>query len=75
MPTRRAFARPGLLLAVLSGVGAATFLLTAEPVHAPTPAAVERVPVAPPDARPQFGLPLCDGRTVSLVELNAESVL
>jgi hypothetical protein len=33
--TRRAFARPGLLLAVMSAVGAATLLLTAEPVHAP----------------------------------------
>ena len=35
MLTRRAFARPGLLLAVMSAVGAATILLTAEPVHAP----------------------------------------
>src|SRR5207244_5277072 len=34
MRTRRAFARPGLLLALMSAVGAATLLLTAETVHA-----------------------------------------
>src|SRR5262245_59880472 len=35
MPTHRAFARPGLQLVDLSGVGATTLLLTAVPVRAP----------------------------------------
>jgi hypothetical protein len=37
MPTQRAFSRPGPLLVMISGVGAAMLLLTRQPPRAPTP--------------------------------------
>jgi hypothetical protein len=75
MPTRRAFARSGLLLAVMAGVGAATLLGTAEPVHAPErqrPRAVQDLASYfphEPDPCPRFNIPLADGRKVSLADL------
>jgi hypothetical protein len=62
-------ARPGLPLAVISGVGAATPLLTAEPVHAPArqPAAVVSTGFYPPEPLtepapiPRYNIPLADG--------------
>src|SRR5262245_61054860 len=79
MPTRRAFARPGLLLALLSGVGAATLLLTAEPVQAPArrpPAVIAHTPpfsyadpLTEPRPCPRYNIPLADGRKVNLADL------
>jgi uncharacterized protein YjbI with pentapeptide repeats len=78
MLTRRAFARPGLLLAVVSGVGAATLLLTAEPVQAPAPhrppgagssnTAAMKIATGMAQA-PDADIPLSDGRKVTLAEL------
>jgi hypothetical protein len=77
MPTRRAFARPGLLLAVMSGVGTATLLLTAEPVQAPArqrsvaqdTAFYPPEPLSEPGPVPRFNIPLADGRKVTIADL------
>src|SRR5262245_34704211 len=72
--THRAFARPGLLLAVMSAEGTATILLTAEPVHAPQRGIGQYGPgrvqyYGPRLACPRAKIPLADGRLVDLADL------